>query len=64
MITLDDDPIMMENSMTESSNLLEKNTNALHKYHVYIASVEFRWLEHHLDHGNLFQTLVVRATEG
>ena len=29
-----------------------------------INTVELQWLEHHWDHGHLFETWVVRATEG
>ena len=32
--------------------------------HINIHTVELQWLEHHWDHGNLFETWVVRATEG
>ena len=30
----------------------------------FILTVEPQWLEHLLDHGNSFETWVVRATEG
>ena len=29
-----------------------------------LITVELQWLEHLWDHGNLFETWVVRATEG
>ena len=29
-----------------------------------VQTVELQWLEHLWDHGNLFETWVVRATEG
>ena len=31
---------------------------------ITLSTVEFQWLEHLLDHGNLFEIWVVRATEG
>ena len=33
-------------------------------YILNICTVEPQWLEHLWDHGNLFETWVVRATEG
>ena len=33
-------------------------------YAMQISLVELQWLEHVWDHGNLFETWVVRASEG
>ena len=53
--------------MYETLGIIESNMETPGKDHYYgelLHTVELQWLEHRWDHGNLFETWVVRAIEG